>query len=244
MKLIEAASYEKMSEKAAELVIEQIKRKPNTVLGLATGGTPVGMYKCLTEDYQNKHTSYEQVNTVNLDEYVGLSKEDPNSYAYYMKEHLFKHINIPLGQTFLPSKEQGEQYEELIASLGGIDLQILGIGENGHIGFNEPGTSFHSKTGIVKLTDSTRLANARYFASIKEVPTHAVSMGIATIMQSKKIILLVSGKPKANILHRLFTEDVKEALPASILKTHPNVLVIADQDALSVLKEQEGSVFQ
>jgi len=244
MKLIEAASYEKMSEKAAELVIEQIKRKANTVLGLATGGTPVGMYKCLTEDYQNKQTSYEQVNTVNLDEYVGLSKEDPNSYAYYMKEHLFKHINIPPGQTFFPSKEQGEQYEELIASLGGIDLQILGIGENGHIGFNEPGTSFHSKTGIVKLTDSTRLANARYFASIKEVPTHAVSMGIATIMQSKKIILLVSGKQKANILHRLFTEDVKEALPASILKTHPNVLVIADQDALSVLKEQEGSVFQ
>ncbi|GKU81880.1 glucosamine-6-phosphate deaminase [Niallia sp. NCCP-28] len=244
MKLIETANYETMSQTAAALVIQQVKSKPNTVLGLATGGTPVGMYQYLKEDYEQNQTSYQNVHTVNLDEYVGLSKEDSKSYAYYMNDHLFKHIHIPLEQTFLPVEEQGDNYEELIASLGGIDLQILGIGGNGHIGFNEPGTPFTSKTGIVQLTESTREANARYFSSMDEVPTHAISMGISTIMQSKNILLLVSGSKKAEILYRLLTEDVDEALPASILKTHSNVTIIADQDALSVLKEKEGSVFQ
>ncbi|PKG25614.1 glucosamine-6-phosphate deaminase [Niallia nealsonii] len=244
MKLIETANYETMSQKAAALVIQQVKSKPNTVLGLATGGTPVGMYQYLKEDYEQNQTSYQNVHTVNLDEYVGLSKEDPKSYAYYMKNHLFKHIHIPIEQTFLPAEEQGDKYEELIASLGGIDLQILGIGENGHIGFNEPGTPFASKTGIVQLAESTREANARYFSSMNEVPTHAISMGISTIMQSKNILLLVSGSKKAEILYRVLTEDVDESLPASILKTHPNVTIIADQDALSVLKEKEGSVFR
>ncbi|MFT8322263.1 MAG: glucosamine-6-phosphate deaminase [Bacillus sp. (in: firmicutes)] len=248
MKLIEVEDYETMSRKAAEEVIEQVNKKPDSVLGLATGGTPTGMYRCLVKDHQKNLTSYEKIHTVNLDEYVGIPKISPQSYAYYMNEHLFDHINIRKEQINLPAvsladdKKEGEKYEKLIASLGGIDLQVLGIGENGHIGFNEPGTSFSSKTGVVELTVSTREANARYFNSLEEVPTHAVSMGIATIMKSRKIVLLVSGKKKAEVLFKLLNEDVNEQLPASILKTHENVTIIADQDALSVIKEKEGSV--
>lgn len=249
MKLIEVKSYDEMSKVAAEIFIEQIKTKPNSVLGLATGGTPVGLYQNLIKDFTKNKTSYERVITVNLDEYIGLEKDNPQSYSYYMKEQLFNHINIPENQTHLPfangvdDDEAGNNYEKLIDSLGGIDMQILGIGENGHIGFNEPGTSFSSTTSIVKLDDSTREANARYFSKMEDVPTHAISMGITTIMKSRKIILLVSGVKKAPILNQLFHTDVKEDLPASILKKHPDVTIIADQEALSILKENKGSVY-
>ncbi|HEO8420431.1 TPA: glucosamine-6-phosphate deaminase [Yersinia enterocolitica] len=249
MKLIEVQSYDEMSKVAAEIMIEQIKTKPNSVLGLATGGTPIGTYQNLIKDFTKNKTSYEKVMTVNLDEYIGLEKDNPQSYSYYMKEQLFNHINIPENQTYLPSaksveeEEAGRNYEKLIDSLGGIDLQILGIGENGHIGFNEPGTSFSSPTSIVKLAESTREANARYFTKMEDVPTHAISMGISTIMKSRKIILLVSGVKKAPILNQLFHTDVKEDLPASILKKHPDVTIIADQEALSILKESKGSVY-
>ncbi|SLK38412.1 glucosamine-6-phosphate deaminase [Mycobacteroides abscessus subsp. abscessus] len=249
MKLIEVQSYDEMSKVAAEIMIEQIKKKPNSVLGLATGGTPIGTYQNLIKDFSKNKTSYERVITVNLDEYIGLEKDNPQSYSYYMKEQLFNHINIPESQTHLPfangveDEEAGNNYEKLIDSLGGIDMQILGIGENGHIGFNEPGTSFSSTTSIVKLDDSTREANARYFSKIEDVPTHAISMGISTIMKSRKIILLVSGVKKAPILNQLFHTDVKEDLPASILKKHPDVTIIADKEALSILIENKGSVY-
>jgi glucosamine-6-phosphate deaminase len=249
MKLIEVQSYDEMSKVAAEIMIEQIKTKPNSVLGLATGGTPIGTYQNLIKDFTKNKTSYERVITVNLDEYIGLEKDNPQSYSYYMKEQLFNHINIPESQTHLPfangveDEEAGNNYEKLIDSLGGIDMQILGIGENGHIGFNEPGTSFSSTTSIVKLDDSTREANARYFSKMEDVPTHAISMGISTIMKSRKIILLISGVKKAPILNQLFHTDVKEDLPASILKKHPDVTIIADQEALSILNENKGSVY-
>ncbi|WP_445486788.1 glucosamine-6-phosphate deaminase [Niallia sp. 03133] len=248
MKLIEVENYEAMSKKAGEAVIEQVKQKPNSVLGLATGGTPTGMYRYLVQDYKKNQTSYHQVHSVNLDEYIGLAADSPQSYSRYMNENLFDHINIQKEQTHLPSagassdKTEGEKYENLIASLGGIDLQVLGIGENGHIGFNEPGTAFSSETGVVELTASTREANARYFNSIEDVPTHAISMGIATIMKSRQILLLVSGVKKANVLYKLLTGEINEQLPASILKKHKNVTLIADRDALSVVKEKEGSV--
>jgi glucosamine-6-phosphate deaminase len=249
MKLIEVQNYDEMSKVAAQKIIEQIQTKPNSVLGLATGGTPVGTYQYLIKDFTENHTSYEKVITANLDEYVGLEEDNPQSYSYYMKEHLFNHINIPENQTHLPfaknvnDKDSGENYEKLIDSFGGMDLQVLGIGENGHIGFNEPGTSFSSTTDVVQLADSTREANARYFTSMDEVPTHAISMGISTIMKSRKIILLVSGVKKAPVLNQLFHSDIKEDLPASILKKHPDVTIIADQEALSILKENKGSVY-
>lgn len=249
MKLVEVQNYEEMSKVAAEIIIDQVKTKPNSVLGLATGGTPVGTYKDLIKDFSKNKTSYERVITVNLDEYIGLEKDNPQSYSYYMKEQLFNHINIPENQTYLPAaksvedEDAGKNYEKLIDSLGGIDMQILGIGENGHIGFNEPGTSFSSTTSIVKLDDSTREANARYFTKMEDVPTHAISMGISTIMKSRKIILLVSGVKKAPVLNQLFHTDIKEDLPASILKKHPDVTIIADQEALSILKENKGSVY-
>ncbi|MEI2365791.1 glucosamine-6-phosphate deaminase [Niallia circulans] len=249
MKLIEVQNYDEMSKVAAQKIIEQIQTKPNSVLGLATGGTPVGTYQYLIKDFTENQTSYEKVITVNLDEYVGLEEDNPQSYSYYMKEHLFNHINIPENQTHLPfaknvnDKDAGENYEKLIDSFGGMDLQVLGIGENGHIGFNEPGTSFSSTTDVVQLADSTREANARYFTSMDEVPTHAISMGISTIMKSRKIILLVSGVKKAPVLNQLFHSDIKEDLPASILKKHPDVTIIADQEALSILKENKGSVY-
>jgi glucosamine-6-phosphate deaminase len=249
MKLIEVQNYDEMSKVAAKKIIEQIQTKPNSVLGLATGGTPVGTYQYLIKDFTENQTSYEKVITVNLDEYVGLEGDNPQSYSYYMKEHLFNHINIPENQTHLPfaknidDKEAGKNYEKLIDSFGGMDMQVLGIGENGHIGFNEPGTSFSSTTDVVQLADSTREANARYFTSMDEVPTHAISMGISTIMKSRKILLLVSGVKKASVLNQLFHSDIKEDLPASILKKHPNVTIIADQEALSILKENKGSVY-
>ncbi|WP_312095378.1 glucosamine-6-phosphate deaminase [Niallia sp.] len=249
MKLIEVQNYEEMSKVAAKTIIEQVHTKPNSVLGLATGGTPIGTYQHLIKDFTQNNTSFEKAISVNLDEYIGLEKDNPQSYNYYMKEQLFNHINIPENQTYLPfaksidDEEAGRNYEKLIESLGGIDMQILGIGENGHIGFNEPGTSFSSTTGIVKLTDSTREANARYFTKMEDVPTHAISMGISTIMKSRKIVLLVSGVKKAPVLNELFQAAVKEDLPASILKEHPDVTIIADQEALSILKENKGSVY-
>lgn len=249
MKLIEVKNYEAMSEQAASEVIKQVSLKPNSVLGLATGGTPLGTYHSMIRDHRENATSYQDVITLNLDEYIELNEENEQSYHYYMRENLFKHINVSTENTHLPiaqnvqDYEAGVKYEKLIQSVGGIDLQILGIGENGHIGFNEPGTSFSSITGIVKLTESTKNANARYFESMEEVPTHAISMGISTIMNSKRILLLVSGKKKAQILNELLKSEITEQLPASILKKHPNVMMIADQEALSVFKENKGSVY-
>ncbi|MFV9510858.1 glucosamine-6-phosphate deaminase [Tepidibacillus sp. LV47] len=249
MKLIETKDYKEMSEKAAEIIIAQVKKKPNSVLGLATGETVLGTYAALVYDHRQHRTSYQYIQTVNLDEYIGLGPNHPNSYRYYMNEHLFSHIDIPLSQTHIPNglaadvEEECKRYEELIEKLGGIDLQVLGIGRNGHIGFNEPGTPFDSITHIVELAESTREANSRFYSSLEEVPTHAITMGITTIMKSKQIILLASGEKKAHILSQLFEREVTLNIPASILKTHPNVVVIADKEALSLVSKDQRKVY-
>jgi glucosamine-6-phosphate deaminase len=241
MRVVKVANYEEMSQKAAECIIRQVKEKPDSVLGLATGGTVIGTYQLLAKDHQKNGTSYQQILTVNLDEYIGISPEHEQSYHFYMKKRLFDHIQIPPENTYLPDgqaedlEEECKRYDERIESLGGIDLQLLGIGVNGHIGFNEPGTPFDSKTHIVELSESTRKANARFFNTLEEVPKKAITMGIETIMKSKKILLLASGLKKAPIIRKLFQEGITEEIPASVLKKHENVVLIADEEALSLV---------
>lgn len=226
---------------AAAQIIAKIQANPKLNLGLATGSTPTGVYKKLIQDHEANNTSYKQVNTFNLDEYIGISKKDPNSYHYFMCENLFDHIDVPLEQTHIPDgtaknlDEECRRYEQFIEEHGGINLQILGIGQNGHIGFNEPGTSFSSRTHIINLAESTRKANSRFFESLDDVPTQAITMGIASIMESKEIFLLVSGASKAEALARLMNGEVSEQFPASILKNHPNVTIFADKEALALL---------
>ncbi|MBK5444486.1 glucosamine-6-phosphate deaminase [Peribacillus butanolivorans] len=239
MNIIKVQDYKEMSQSAANIVIRKVKENSKIKLGLATGGTPKGTYDTLIEDHMQNNTSYENVTSFNLDEYIGLDSNDPNSYHYYMDQSLFAHININKEQTYLPNgtadnlDKECTRFDKMIETLGGIDLQILGIGQNGHIGFNEPGTSFSSGTHVVALEESTRQANARYFDSIDEVPTHAITMGIATIMKSKEILLLISGEEKAETLKKLIHGEITEEFPASILKKHNNVTIIADQKALS-----------
>ncbi|MED0659915.1 glucosamine-6-phosphate deaminase [Bacillus smithii] len=241
MRVVKVANYEEMSQKAADCIIRQVKEKPDSVLGLATGGTVTGTYQLLAKDHQKNGTSYRQILTVNLDEYIGISSEHEQSYHFYMKKRLFDHIQIPPENTYLPDgqaedlEEECKRYDERIESLGGIDLQLLGIGVNGHIGFNEPGTPFDSKTHIVELSESTRKANARFFNTLEEVPKKAITMGIETIMKSKKILLLASGLKKAPIIRKLFQEGITEEIPASVLKKHENVVLIADEEALSLV---------
>ncbi|MFJ8265720.1 glucosamine-6-phosphate deaminase [Peribacillus asahii] len=242
MKIVVAENYEDMSNKAAQIIIDKVKHNPSSVLGLATGSTPKKTYQLLIEDHNNNQATYQNIHTVNLDEYVGPNPDNPNSYHYFMNENLFKSIDIPKEQTHIPNglasnlQEECNRYESLIMQLGGIDLQLLGIGVNGHIGFNEPGTSFETGTHVIKLTNSTRKANARFFTDISEVPTHAITMGIKSILKSKEILLLASGEKKANAIKQLVEGPIDEQFPASILKKHPNVTVIADKAALSLLK--------
>ncbi|KMK75516.1 glucosamine-6-phosphate deaminase [Alkalihalobacillus pseudalcaliphilus] len=238
MKIIETNNYQEMSEKAAHFLIKKVQDNPAIILGMATGGTPEGMYRLLIDDHKNNHTSYQGVTTFNLDEYIGLPKDDANSYYSYMWKTLFDHIDINDEHVHLPNglatniEEECKNYERLIKQYGGIDVQVLGIGENGHIGFNEPGTAFDSHTHVIELTDSTREANSRYFSNIYEVPKEAITMGIHTIMQAKEIVLLASGERKAEALNQLLHAEISEAFPASILQKHSNVTIIADRDAL------------
>ena len=248
MRVIQVNDYAEMSQKAAEMISEQVRKKPDSVLGLATGETMLGTYAALVNEHQQHNTSYRDVRTFNLDEYIGLDATHPNSYRYYMNERLFRFLDIPLAQTYIPNgcapllEEECARYERLIEQCGGIDLQLLGIGQNGHIGFNEPNTSFASTTHVVQLSESTRKANARFFPSADAVPTHAITMGIATIMKSKQIILLVSGKRKAWAVSHLLEGEITPAVPASILKAHPNVIVIADTEALSHVSQEKRKV--
>lgn len=241
MKLIKTSTYEALSQMAAAQIISKIHANPRLNLGLATGSTPTGVYKRLIQDHEVNKTSYKQVNSFNLDEYIGISKKDPNSYHYFMCENLFDHIDIPIDQTHIPDGTaenlDGEcrRYEQFIQDHGGIDLQILGIGQNGHIGFNEPGTSFSSRTHIINLAESTRKANSRFFESLEDVPTQAITMGIASIVESKEIFLLVSGAAKAEALARLVNGEVSESFPASVLKNHPNVTIFADKEGSALL---------
>ena len=234
MKVFKVYDYDELSQLAAKLIIKKVNQFSNLTLGLATGSTPEGLYRCLVEDHLIHHTNYQYVKTFNLDEYVGIGPENKNSYYYYMNKHLFKHINIKPHNVHLPKgtnvnlEKECDHYEWLIEQNEGIDLQVLGIGQNGHIGFNEPGTSFKSKTHIVELDYSTRKANSRFFTTIDEVPTHAVTMGISTILKSKEILLLVSGENKTPAFQRLLKGEINEEFPASILKQHPNITVIVD----------------
>lgn len=232
MKWIEAKNYVEMSRIGAQIFIEQLQQKPNSVIGLATGSTPIGFYKELVKSYNEGNISFDQVTSFNLDEYTGLAKESSFSFYYFMYDNLFNHVNIAPENVNIPSGEVAtiEQtcvnYEKAMADAGGIDIQLLGIGVNGHIGFNEPGTAFDSVTQVVELTESTREANKIHFSNPEDVPTHAVTMGISSILKSKKIVLLISGEDKQKAYDFLRSGEVTEDFPASALHKHPDVTVI------------------
>lgn len=238
MKLIRTKNYAEMSVEAGKIIVDKIRTNPSLKLGFATGSTPKGVYNYLIQDHKANETSYHQVKSVNLDEYIGLKAQDPNSYHYFMRQNLFDHLDIGENHTHIPNGAAGDleqeclRYEQLIKELGGVDLQLLGIGQNGHIGFNEPGTPFSSRTHIVTLAKNTREANSRFFNSLEEVPTHAITLGIASILESKEILLLVSGEKKAEALLKFMKGEISEDFPASALKHHQNVTVIADREAL------------
>lgn len=239
MKLIKATNYSDMSRIATELILKRIKSSEKLTLGLATGSTPIETYQYMIDDYQQNKTDYQHVTTFNLDEYVGVGPTDPTSYYYFMRSQLFDHIHIPNEQTHIPNglaidlKDECNFYENKIKNHGGIDLQLLGLGSNGHIGFNEPGTEFDTKTHVEQLTEATRRANARFFNNLDEVPTHAITMGISTILQSNEILLVVSGEKKSRALTKLLKETkLDPSFPASALHNHPNVTIVADEEAL------------
>lgn len=244
MKLYRATDYKDMSRKAANLISAQVIMKPDCVLGLATGSTPIGTYEQLVEAYKKGDLDFSEVKSANLDEYRGLTRDNDQSYYYFMYHHLFKHVNINLENTNIPngmepdSEKECCRYEKVIADLGGVDLQLLGLGHNGHIGFNEPSESFDKITHCVDLTPSTIEANKRFFEKEEDVPRQAYTMGIGTIMQAKKILLIVSGEDKADILYQSLCGPITPHVPASILQLHNNVLVVADKAALSRFPEK------
>ncbi len=241
MKIVIAQNKEEFNKLAAELVSRQIKDKPDSVLGLATGSTPLGLYAELVDRYNRGELDFSQVKTFNLDEYKGLSRDHSQSYYYYMYENLFSKINIKEENANLPNGEVADsqkecaEYEEKIKAAGGIDLQVLGIGHNGHIGFNEPGTPFDSVTSVIELDSRTIEANSRFFESADEVPRQALSMGIKTIMQARSIVLMISGKDKAEITAKALKGPITPEVPASVLQLHPFVTVVLDKEAASQL---------
>lgn len=246
MKIYAAKDYEDLSRKAANMIFAQVLMKPDAVLGLATGSTPVGTYKQLVARYQKGDISFSRVHSINLDEYKGLSGEHDQSYRYFMNHNLFDHIDIRKENTHVPNglaedaETECRRYNQVIRNAGGIDLQLLGIGENGHIGFNEPADEFEKETHLVTLAEHTRESNARFFSSVDEVPTHAFTMGIRSIMWANKVLLLATGEKKAKILYDSFFGPVTPGVPASILQMHRDCIVIADEEALSVIREKTG----
>ena len=241
MKLIRATDYQDMSRKAANIISAQIIMKPNAVIGLATGSTPLGLYAQLIDWYKKGDLDFSQVTTVNLDEYRGLPRTHEQSYWYFMHKNLFDHINIKPENVHVPNgmesdaEKMGGEYDAMIESLGGIDLQLLGIGSDGHIGFNEPGSAFELGTHCVDLTEKTISDNARFFESIDQVPRQAYSMGIKSIMQAKKVLMVVNGKNKAETVRKAFFGPVTPEVPASILQMHPDFTLIGDAEALSLI---------
>lgn len=239
MKIYCGANYKEMSRKAANIISAQVILKPDCVLGLATGSTPIGTYEQLVEWFRKGDLDFSQVTTINLDEYKGLSGENEQSYRYFMNKHLFSKINIPIGKTFVPngleqdSQKACSEYNNIIKASGGIDLQLLGLGHNGHIGFNEPGVAFEKETHCVKLAESTIEANKRFFEKEEDVPGWAYTMGIKTIMQAKKVLVIVSGESKADIVARAFRGPVTPQVPASVLQLHNDVTIVGDEAALS-----------
>ena len=239
MRIYKAKDYEDMRRKAANIISAQVIMKPDCVLGLATGSTPIGLYKQLVEWFEKGDLDFSKVQTVNLDEYKGLNRENDQSYYYFMHDNLFDHINIPEENTHLPngmemdSEKECARYTKLIQSMGGVDLQLLGIGHNGHIGFNEPSESFDKEVHCVNLTQSTIEANKRFFASADDVPRQAYTMGIKTIMQAKKILIVANGEGKADIVRDAFFGPITPQVPASVLQLHNDVTLVADEAALS-----------
>lgn len=241
MKVIVTKNYDEMSEKAFEIVKEVVVNNKNAVLGLATGSTPLGLYAEMIKDHKENGTSYKDVKTLNLDEYAGLDVTSDQSYVYFMRENLFKHIDIDLNNTHIENGKavnrelECKNYNELIEELP-RDLQILGIGSNGHIAFNEPGTAFDSETHIVDLTESTIKDNSRLFERIEDVPRQAFTMGLKNIMHAKKIVVLASGANKAKAVYGMLKGPITEALPASVLQLHPDCALIVDEAAYSLMK--------
>jgi len=238
MRIIKAKNYDDMSRKAANIFFSQIIEKPDSVLGLATGSSVLGLYENLIKFYNAGDLDFSGINTVNLDEYVGLSCNNDQSYRYYMDNNLFKHINIKPENTNLPDglakdiSAECARYNSLIEGFGGADIQLLGLGLNGHVGFNEPDDIFVKETHVVDLDESTIKANSRFFASESDVPKQAVTMGIKNIMQAKKVVLCVSGVKKAKILREVLYGDVTPQVPGSILQFHPDLIVVADEEAI------------
>lgn len=238
-----AENYDDMSEKAAMLFLKQINKKDNSLLGLATGSSPIGIYKNLIKWHKEGLLDFSAVKTVSLDEYVGLDEAHLQSYRYFMNENLFNHINIKKENTHVPNGMAADlltevsAYEKRIGMMGGIDIQLLGIGRNSHIGFNEPSENFATDTHIVNLTENTRDANARFFNSSEEVPYKAITMGIGTIMKAKKIVLVSYGENKADALYKSFFENTDPTVPGSILQYHADVTVVADKAAMKRILE-------
>lgn len=241
MRILFTEDYDAMSRKAANILSAQVTLKPASVLGLATGSTPIGTYKHLIARYEKGDLDFSQVKSINLDEYVGLAPDHDQSYRYFMQTNFFDHINIAPENTNVPGglaadlEAECRRYNDVIHQLGPIDIQLLGMGRNGHIGFNEPGEAFELETHVVDLAPSTIEANARFFASADEVPRQALTMGIKTIMQAKRVLVAVSGQDKAEAVKKAFTGPVTPRVPASILQLHPDVIVVGDQAALSLL---------
>lgn len=241
MRIYVTEDYNAMSHRVASILFSQIMLKPDCVLGLATGSTPVGAYKQLVEWYKKGDLDFSKVRSINLDEYVGLAPTHDQSYRYFMQTNLFDHVNIDPENTNVPNglaedaAEECRRYNQVIHTLGPIDLQLLGMGHNGHIGFNEPSDVFERETHVVNLTETTIQANARFFASADEVPRQAMTMGIQTIMQAKQVLVAVSGKDKAEIVKKAFEGPVTPSVPASILQMHPDVILVGDKAALSLL---------
>ena len=240
MKLIIVKDYQEVSKKAADIVIELIKGNKEAKLGLATGSSPIGLYQNLIDAYQQKEISFQDVTTFNLDEYVGISREHSQSYFSFMQENLFKHIDIDLDHVHLPDNDLdkistiAKDYNKLLKK-NQLDLQVLGIGSNGHIGFNEPGTPFANETFIVDLDERTRQDNSRFFGSIEDVPKQAITMGIKNIMRAKHILLIASGKEKSEAVYQMIYGEITPDLPASVLQLHPHCTVIIDEDAAQLL---------
>lgn len=241
MVICKASDYKDLSRKAANIIAAQMILKPDCTLGLATGSSPVGTYEQLIERFKDGDLDFSRITSVNLDEYKGLAPDNDQSYRYFMNTNLFNHVNVDKAHTFVPdglepdAEKACREYDEIIENVGGIDLQLLGLGHNGHIGFNEPADSFSKGTNCVDLTESTIEANKRFFESEADVPRQAYTMGIRTIMLAKKILVVVSGKDKAEILKKVVCGPVTPEVPASVLQLHPNVTIVADSEACSLL---------
>lgn len=237
MKVIICNSYEEMSRNAADIIAAQMKEKKDSILGLATGSTPIGTYDCLVEKYEKGEIDFSDVITFNLDEYYPIAPENEQSYIYFMRKNLFDRVNVKMENVHIPSgscediEKECKEYDASLAESGNVDIQILGIGQNGHIGFNEPSTDLVAGTHPTVLEEDTRIANSRFFASLDEVPTHAVTMGMASIMSAKKILLLANGKGKHAAISAMMNDKINTQIPATLLKLHPDVTVICDKEA-------------